>query len=522
MSNVASVVACNEMTTRTMLQRPAFHWLAAAWPYALIGLVTLLVRSPTFGNPILDFDEQLYLLVGDRMLHGHLPYVDLWDRKPVGLFALYAAIRLLGGSGIIQYQLIATACVVIAAWFVRAIVRRHMGEIPAIVAAVAYVLMLNVLHGLGGQTAIFYNALTAFAAWCACKANDANTPGRIAALALAAMLALGLAIQIKYTVIPEGIFFGCWFVWRLFAAGERLRQLLGMAIAMVLVALAPTGLALGAYALAGHLDEFLFANFTSIFLRQPFPAQVRNDQISQVVACCMGLLTTAGVGLFQLRTHAHGRVYADFPLLAGWWVSAFAGFGMLGDFYDFYFLPVVLPSVIVGAFALRGERRGFTFGCLLLLWPCIFIPANYFSRHQGILQTSRMVSAISPYVRGHCLYIYDGPTILYYLTNACIPTRFAFPDHLTNPIETRALGVDPVEEERRVLASQPGAIVTASRSVVPRVAPATQALVREALVRDYVLIARTPTIDRTYYIWARRDLHPGPAPLVDPRAANPQ
>ena len=74
--------------------------------------VALLFRAPSFGNPVVvgdEGDEQFYLLVGDRMLHGLLPYVDVWDRKPVGLFLLYAATRLLGGEGIWHYQLVATA-----------------------------------------------------------------------------------------------------------------------------------------------------------------------------------------------------------------------------------------------------------------------------------------------------------------------------------------------------------------------------------------------------------------------------
>ena len=61
-----------------------------------------------FGNPVIHVDEQYYLLVGDRMLHGALPYVDIWDRKPLGLFLIFAAIRLLAGDGIMQYQIVAT------------------------------------------------------------------------------------------------------------------------------------------------------------------------------------------------------------------------------------------------------------------------------------------------------------------------------------------------------------------------------------------------------------------------------
>jgi hypothetical protein len=53
-------------------------------PYVIvIVLATLVFRSFHFGNPDVDFDEPFYLLVGDRMLHGAIPYVDIWDRKPI-------------------------------------------------------------------------------------------------------------------------------------------------------------------------------------------------------------------------------------------------------------------------------------------------------------------------------------------------------------------------------------------------------------------------------------------------------
>src|SRR3712207_9540139 len=43
----------------------------------------LLFRAPFLGNPVIGSDEQFYILVGDRLLHGLLPYVDVWARKPV-------------------------------------------------------------------------------------------------------------------------------------------------------------------------------------------------------------------------------------------------------------------------------------------------------------------------------------------------------------------------------------------------------------------------------------------------------
>ena len=74
--------------------------------------VTVLVRAAGIGDIVAHGDEQFYLLTGDRMLNwGAVPYADIWDRKPVGLFLLYAGIRLLGGNGIIAYQLSALAAV---------------------------------------------------------------------------------------------------------------------------------------------------------------------------------------------------------------------------------------------------------------------------------------------------------------------------------------------------------------------------------------------------------------------------
>ena len=106
--------------------------MTLSWPgrrgiAVLLLLVALAIRAWDFGNPVIDADEQYYLLVGDHMLHGAVPYIDLWDRKPIGLFALFAAIRLLPGDGILAYQLLATA----AAWATSLVVALAAGTLGA-------------------------------------------------------------------------------------------------------------------------------------------------------------------------------------------------------------------------------------------------------------------------------------------------------------------------------------------------------------------------------------------------------
>jgi hypothetical protein len=69
--------------TTTFLQRSLWKgerisrdWIA----FSVLSLVALATRGIWFGDPVADFDEQLYSFIGWRMNQGDLPYVDVWDR----------------------------------------------------------------------------------------------------------------------------------------------------------------------------------------------------------------------------------------------------------------------------------------------------------------------------------------------------------------------------------------------------------------------------------------------------------
>ncbi len=181
----------------------------------LLILVALVVRAQGFGNPVTGFDEQFYLLVGDRMLHGAMPYVDIFDRKPIGLFLLYAVCACWGGEGFLAYKLVATGFVVATAFGVQRVARGfartargHRGGDPLYPLA-------DLMEGEGGQSPVFYNALMLLAATATLRAVERR--GGLFASGAVAMGAVGVALQIKYAVLPEGFAFGCillWLGWR--------------------------------------------------------------------------------------------------------------------------------------------------------------------------------------------------------------------------------------------------------------------------------------------------------------------
>ena len=178
------------------------------WRVALLLLaIAIIARTQTFGSPTIEFDEQFYLLVGDRMLSGAIPYVDIWDRKPIGLFLIFAAIRTLGGDGFFAYQIVATLFAAATAWFIHAFAKRGgAADFGAICAGAGYILWLNLLQGEGGQASVFYTLPMVAAAWLTVKATA--KPRALMLLGAGAMILAGLAIQIKYTAVVEGILFG--------------------------------------------------------------------------------------------------------------------------------------------------------------------------------------------------------------------------------------------------------------------------------------------------------------------------
>src|SRR3954469_11229646 len=142
------------ITAEVLVARDERAWTERI-PLVLLSylIAALALRWITFGNPLLHIDEQYYLLVGDRMLHGALPYVDIWDRKPIGLFAIFAAIRLLPGNGIIACQIVALLFATATAWLVQR-AARQIGASPlgAFAAGAAYLIWLPLLSGRDAQS----------------------------------------------------------------------------------------------------------------------------------------------------------------------------------------------------------------------------------------------------------------------------------------------------------------------------------------------------------------------------------
>ena len=437
--------------------------LRSRWlPPALFLIVSLIIRAQTLGLPLLHMDENFYLLVGDRMAHaGALPYVDIWDRKPVGLFLLYAGFSATGGDAVVVYQLAALLCAAGTAWLVYAMAALVVDRRYALVAGIIYLAYLTFFGGYGGQSPVYYNLLMAGAGYTVLRmASDDRTAWQtrrpLYAGALA-MLLVGCAIQIKYSVVFEGVFFGLVMLW-------SIRRTLPLRILMcagvwALIALVPTALAWAAYVHAGHGDAFFYANFISVFDRQAeFTAQSAKRLAS--LAGLFAVMLLLVVPAFGVTTNPAGRI------IKLWVCVAVVSLLLFGTFYNHYGLPLVLPMAVMSAFSLSvmGQRwpvmgRGGLIGIALF-----FLLAGAIGTYVKVARKGDQADIV------HILGYWKGPqsgcpwfmgttaAALYTQSGACLPTRYPMSGHLFETHERPAIGIDPLAEIDRILGTRPPVI----------------------------------------------------------------
>lgn len=465
--------------------RPVAPWLVVL----LLALATLVSRAAPFGNPVLHVDEEFYLLVGRLMADGGWPYVDIWDRKPVGLFAIYAAVAVAAGPYAVEgVHLLAGLSAFGTALIIAAIARRVANDLGGVFAGVAYLLGLVMLGGEGGQSPVFYNLLMAGAALLLVRSLDEGPPGPVARRAFLAMALCGLAMTIKQISFIEGAFFGLAFLWQFRRLGISLAGIVARAVAMVLIALAPTALALGIYVAAGHGDAFVFANFVSIFLKNPVGGESLKLGLNAFGKFVPPFLLLALWGAW--RRHRRGMGALDLFLL-GWMAAAIAAYLFVPYFFDHYALPMLVPLTISAA-TILGRPFGAAFLFLLAHLATSQASMLGFGINRSAERAAeRLSEAIRRELRGGCLYLVSGRTYFYHSTGACRPSRFVFPDHLNDSAEVEGIGVDQLAEVRRVFATRPAVVVTDPRNEWRR-NPAVKAFVDDQLARHYRMVYQLP------------------------------
>lgn len=435
--------------------------IAATPRWSALLAIAIAARLATFGNPIVHVDEEFYYSVAHAMARGAMPYVDIWDRKPLGLFLIYLPAGYFGlPVGIWVYQALALFSVVVTALLVARFAEEAGWPRAALTAAALYILCLDLADGQGGQAAVFFNLTMTGAALITLRSGRQRAAAR-RRLGIGAIALVGVSLQIKYSAIFEGVAFGLYLLCDDWRECRSVRSLTGYGASLIAVAVLPTATAALAYAGAGHFSEFWYANFVSIFARRPDPAGTAQDALLTASVLLSPLLLLAVVGSGSRQSDAGHRRSTAFLRL--WLAAAISGFLVFGSWFNHYTLPIMPPAASGAAAFVGGRRSGRAIA--IALCAMLFVAGQEILwRERANRGTPAQFAALADSVgRGRgSLYVYQGPTLLHLATGRPSLTRYLFPTHLMFQREQGAVGIDQGREIARIFDRHPEIVVMQS------------------------------------------------------------
>jgi Dolichyl-phosphate-mannose-protein mannosyltransferase len=449
---------------------------------AILLLITCVLRWPVLGDPNYHIDESFYRLVADQMHQGAIPYVDIWDRKPVGLFIIYWFIAFFGD--VLAYQIAAGICVWLTAICIAAIAKQYCSTLASLMAATVYITTLGALAGSGGQSPVFYNLLIACAAWLTHSALNTDEKTAVIRKGFLAMLLCGLAITVKQTSAFEGAAFGLILLYKLWREWGY-KPALKWGVLFALLGLLPTAMTLCVFFTIGHGHDYLYATMQTIFLTAPISSETRFINAFWLIRIMGPMLCIA---LLAILISVRQKV-KSWPFVATWTGSAMLGFLSVPNWFDHYALPLAAPLALLSAFLFDRKPVGIFAAGTVFLW--LIVVSGYPQTTRTVESQNGMATAVNLINRhkgNGCLFVYDASPALYVATKSCLPTRFVFPEHLSNAREAKAIGVNTILETQRILSSRPSVIAIAKNPTLATPNLATRRLIRSKLNTSYKIV----------------------------------
>jgi len=468
-------------------------------PLAILLLLTILVRLPFLFEAVIDWDEASFLLVGDDILRGHLPYIHAWDNKPPLAFLPFALVLAAFGENGVGSRILGMVLVFLGAWFLYRAALRFVGGKAALWGSVLLVLYASAPPGSFGTMS--EHLLLPLLCLIMHRLLEPDASGRHL---LGTGIVLGAAVLVRLNMA-----YACVGL----AAGLLVLSSRGIVRRVSLVALgalAPLVLVALPYGITGNLDLFVRSVFRaplayaeSGWLSRPEVLWVMARDSVRWGSLFLTLPFLGGV--FLLVRDARGGPVSG--RLLGAWAILFASIlvSMTGSrrYFDHYFIQV-LPFVAVAAgrlFETVVATRWRPALLIALLVPLRPVAVQCKSLALELAQTGSLfggpVYSAVDYLKernvaGDTLYFTEDH-IGYLLTDTRAPSLFAHPSLVINePILRVVLGPEAStrSEILSIFEKRPRFVWKKETVWYMRSFPEAEALLGRLLDREYRLVAR--------------------------------
>ena len=321
-----------------------------------IALLVIAIRAPLM-DLALERDEGGYAYIAWRMSLGEMPYLDWFDQKPPGIYAVYSLALGFADHAVVAIRALAAVFSAIACIALFHLVRALLGFGVGLMSALllAFLSADPMIHGSIANTEIFMLPGIIIATLLVLRAIDSSKPP--IATSLAAGIAIGIAITFKQVAAMNVPFFLLAFGLRV-RGPDRWRRLASFTICMGVGVALVWGPILAWLQLRGALGAALDATFLhNLSYAGALPLSRR---LELLIAYGTPMLPSQGIawGLAALGLVGLARRKDRFAalFLAGWALVIAVGVSASGHYFPHYFQQL-LPAIA----ALAGAAVWF--GC---------------------------------------------------------------------------------------------------------------------------------------------------------------
>lgn len=320
-----------------------------------VAAATFAVRLPALHQP-LDRDMAGYGTVGWRLLHGDVPYRDLFEQKQPLAYPVYGFLHLLSDHHTEVLRVAAIAAATATAFLLYFLLRATVGRLVAVAASALYVVPAasSYVEGFDLNTEHILVPLTAAAILLSFRSRTSTWPWMPVLVGVLA----GVTVLAKVV----GVFVAPAVLLPLVAAAPTTRERIRRVLAFGGGAAAPIAAVCGLFAVLGALDDMIDTTVRFNLLYNT--GEFRNSDLPSLPERLLafgdtwpGVLLAVAlvVGAVQLVTHKPTRLLTATAL--AWGVGAWVGATYGVNRFPHYYAPVVPPAVVLLTLPLATTLR---------------------------------------------------------------------------------------------------------------------------------------------------------------------
>ncbi|MCW7493203.1 glycosyltransferase family 39 protein [Leptospira sp. 2 VSF19] len=435
--------------------------IGSGFVFLLFILLAFFLRYPSFGYTAIDWDEITYSLIGEGWLQGKLPFRDLWDIKPIGIYLVYAIIHGLLGFSIFAIR-VSTLLVVVSSAFIIWLLLRKTNRSFAFGTGFGFLILFSYfLNGLSGNTELFYLCLETVGVWFLFYGKKQYR--------FLSPLAFGFAFIIKYNTAFDilGFYFLHLYIHRR-KIFKNPKSFFGYGLFYSL-AILPFLISTAWIFSAGLGDSFLETHkilFSNYAKKVTFLEKILSLKTYPILA----ILVCVQVGTFILYLWKR-RVPKILLISFFWTLTAFLAATWTGYFFEHYYLPMMIPTVIGSSFLLRFINYNFfpkyKRELVVIIVILFLIPVAVVVRKR-VIKLSKVYPDIAKEiyvdlenkkVDPRPVFVAKGTHGIYSLYKQIPINRVIQPGNFTDKTNAKAMFIDNEEIKQKVKDNKPGLIL---------------------------------------------------------------